>query len=369
MSLRPRQFPRVGRDDVHVAARLFEPARLTLARELRRLTKADLAKKIDKSPSALSQFEAGSTRPDAGTVGALALALELPLGFFTRDVSGPTMSVDQCHFRSLRSASQRDRRSLLARGTLLCELADELEEVVEVPPTRLPTLDRQVTGVDEIERVAEEVRGQWGLGLGPISNVVWLLESNGVIVSYIPSNCAKVDAFSGWRQAGGRTRPFVFLTAYKDATARSRFDAAHEAGHLVMHADAEPGNPDLEREANQFASALLMPRESFGREAPRRLNWGLIWELKRRWGVSARAILYRARHLGLLSEASYRRGFVHLNKTCGRSEPHEPERELPVTLRAGVEVIEEDGEFDELAVRLGLRPRQLRELLSPHVSP
>jgi hypothetical protein len=51
------------------------------------------------------------------------------------------------------------------------------------------------------------------------------------------------------------------LTPHDAARPRGRFDAAHELGHLVMHGHERPlPGPEAEREANQFASAFLMPR-------------------------------------------------------------------------------------------------------------
>ena len=355
--------PRIGADDIHLAAQLFQPARLTLARELRKLTKASLADRVGKTPSAVSQFESGRIRPDGSTVGAMALVLDVPLLFFTKDLHSGVMSVEQCHFRSLRSASQRDRRCLLARGTLLCDLADVLARYVDIPPERVLRIDREVRSKRGIEVLAKEVRDHWGLGSGPISNIVWLIENNGVLVSYIPSDCESVDAFSGSRQSAEQARPFIFLTDVKGATARSRFDAAHELGHLVMHVDAQPGNPELEQQANQFAGAFLMPRESFVREAPKRLNWPLIWELKRRWRTSARAILYRAHDLGVLSDASYRRGFVQLNQRHKGGEPFEPERERPVLLAGALDATCEEVDPGNIAAELGIRPRQLADLV------
>src|SRR3954470_18353586 len=99
----------IGKSDIHTAARLFEPERLTLARELRGLTKQQLADKIGKTPSAVSQFESARARPDGQTVGRMVLALKVPASFFAKTSDGPSLSViplDICHFRSLRSASQ-----------------------------------------------------------------------------------------------------------------------------------------------------------------------------------------------------------------------------------------------------------------------
>lgn len=353
---------RLAAGEIHVAAQLFKPVRLTLARELRLLTKAELAALVGRTPSAISQFEAGRLRPDGATVGELALALDVPVGFFAVESKAAPMAVDQCHFRSLRSASQRDRRRLLARGTLLCDFATRLEEYVEIPAEEVPRVDREVLTSDDVELVAQQARQLWGLGLGPIPNVVWLLERKGIVVSYIPSNCEQVDAFSGWSSAGGGSRPFVFLTDGKGAPTRSRFDACHELGHLIMHVDAQPGNPELERQANHFSSAFLMPRESFIREAPQWLNWDLIWELKRRWGTSARAILVRSHQLGVLSDASYRRGFIHLNQHFPGGELHEPAREQPVVLQEAVRVAAEDVSLAELAGLIGLSAHQLEEI-------
>jgi Zn-dependent peptidase ImmA (M78 family)/transcriptional regulator with XRE-family HTH domain len=354
----------VGSSDFNLAARRFVSERLTIARELRLLSKADLAVRIGKTPSAISQFESGRLRPDGATLSELCLALDVPAGFFLIESRTSGMAVDQCHFRSLRSASQRDRRCLLARGSLLCELTSELEEIFDLPKEVLPRLDREISSDIDIEVTAGEIRRHWGLGLGPIPNVVWLLENKGVIVSYIPSDCQQVDAFSGWSRAREVTRPFVFLTSIKGAVCRSRFDACHELGHLVMHADAQPGNPELERQANHFASSFLLPRESFAREAPTWLNWDLIWELKRRWRVSARSILFRSHKLGLLSEASYRRGFIHLNQTCGNNEPFEPDWETPVVLTNAVRALLDDGELDGIASSIGLYPRQVMDLVA-----
>ncbi len=353
----------LGPNDHHLAAQLFRPERLTLARELRKLTKAELAERVARTPSAMSQFESGRIKPDGRTVGELALALGVPAGFFAKELAAGVLSVESCHFRSLRSATQRDRRYLLSVGTLLCELADVLEEYAAIPAEQIPRLDRAVASDGDVERAADEVRRAWALGPGPISNVVWLLEGRGAIVTYISNECSEVDAFSGWRAGSGKQRPFLFLSDGKGAPARSRFDAAHELGHLVMHVDAQPGNPELERQANLFASAFLMPSESFIREAPRWLNWELIWELKRRWRVSARAIVRRSRDLGVLSEASYRRAFVYLNQHFGTAEPDEPNREFPVVLGQALQIAEEESSRADIATLLGVRPQDLEGLL------
>jgi Zn-dependent peptidase ImmA (M78 family)/transcriptional regulator with XRE-family HTH domain len=350
----------IGNKDLHLATHLFQPPRLTTARELRGLTKAELAERIGKSAAAISQFEGGACRPDPKTLGQMALALGMPVGFFARRAPGKALDVDACHFRSLRSASQRERRKLLARGSLLCDLLGVLEEHVNLPAEQVSRVAGSPTTADAIEEHAEHVRAGWGLGLGPIGNVVNLLESRGILVTHIPEGCEEVDAFSTWHEG----RPVVFLVMAKGSTSRTRFDACHELGHLVMHADAAPGSPELERQANRFASAFLLPREPFLMECPRWLDWDHFYELKRRWKVSVAALVKRAHDLGKLSEASYRRAYVHLNKTGERmQERDEPPAEAPTLLVKALEAVGPEMTAEGIAAEMGVGVGDLRELV------
>lgn len=352
-------LPPVGNKDFHLAAHLFSPARLTLARELRGITKAEVADRVSKTAAAIGQFENGRARPDAVTLAALALALGVPIAFFARKQIAPLMSIDECHFRSLRSASQRERRRLLAMGTLLCDLLSHVENEVDLPAEEVSRVGETPRSLEEIEECAVRVRRAWGLGLGPIPNVITLLERMGAIVSIIPHDCREVDAFSAWH-AG---RPLVFLIAHKSAASRTRFDAAHELGHLVMHADVVAGSPELERQANRFASAFLVPRESFLAECPRWLNWPHFYELKRRWRVSVAALIKRAYDLECISESSYRRAFVHLNKTGERTrEKHEPQPELPTLMAKALEMISDEYPPDALASILAMPVSDFRKI-------
>jgi transcriptional regulator with XRE-family HTH domain len=90
---------------------------------------SELAHLVEKTPSAVSQFETGRARPDPQTLRRLSLALAMPTEFFMRRRPTAPISIDACHFRSLRSATQRDRRRLLSIATLLCEIVTELDVV------------------------------------------------------------------------------------------------------------------------------------------------------------------------------------------------------------------------------------------------
>lgn len=342
----------------------FDPVRLAIARELAGLSKTELATLVEKSPSAISQFESGRARPDAQTLRHISLALGLPLTFFNHRAGTSAIPIDACHFRSLRSATQRDRRRLLAIASLLCELVTRLEEDFEFPVDAVSAVTSPPSTDSDIEALAVRIRQTWSLGAGPIKNMVRLLEAKGVIVAPIVNGCEEVDAFSLWHDR----RPLVFLVLDKHSPSRSRFDAAHELGHLVMHVDVTPASQEVERQANRFASAFLLPRESFEQECPSWLDWPAFEKLKIRWGVSLSALVRRAHDTGKLSDASYRRACVQLNQRFNASgvrkaEPNEPPVEEPTVVADALKALHADGETERLARELDLSPTALSLLL------
>src|SRR5690606_29288586 len=94
-------------------------------------------------------------------------------------------------------------------------------------------------------------------GNGPISDLVGIVESAGIIVVERPLSTPGQDAVSTW--PGDKTRFPMMLVTKGLAADRLRFTVAHELGHLLMH--DIPG-PDQEDQANKFASEFLAPAES-----------------------------------------------------------------------------------------------------------
>jgi len=163
------------------------------------------------------------------------------------------------------------------------------------------------------------VRAAWGLGERRISNMVHLLEAHGVRVFSLAEETKSVDAFSFWR---GRV-PYVFLNTMKTAE-HSRMDAAHELGHLVLHAHGGPQGREAENEAQAFGAALLMPRGSVLAEAPRGGRVAHLTRSKHRWNVSVANLAVRMHRLGLLTDWQYRSIFIDLNRRGRENEPTAP---------------------------------------------
>ncbi|MEO5939144.1 MAG: ImmA/IrrE family metallo-endopeptidase [Sphingomonas sp.] len=212
------------------------------------------------------------------------------------------------------------RDAALAAGSLAFLLGDWVETLFDLPE---PDLD----GVEgSPESAARTLREMWGLGARPIKNMVHLLESKGVRVFSLVEKTRSVDAFSLWRD----NKPYVFLNTIKTSE-HSRFDAAHELGHLILHRHGGTAGREVEDEANRFASSFLMPKEDVIAHMPVAYDVKQVIDKKIRWRVSAFALNYRLHKLNILSEWQYRQFCIQLSQQGYRTaEPGGIERERSV---------------------------------------
>ncbi len=305
---------------------MFNPKRLALARKRRRLTAKALALKTGLAVDTISRLEKGNNSPDDTTVAKLADALGFPDAFFKDDIDPEDINTDAVSFRSFSKMSARERDAAVSAGSLGLQLNNWVEGQFGLPEVKLIDLSYET----DPEIAASSLRQYWGLGEKPISNMLALAEANGIRVFSLSENTASVNAFSFWRDE----RPFVFLNNFKTAES-SIFDMAHELGHLVMHKHGDPkGSRSVEREANRFASAFLMPSKDVRSRVPRRIDINVVLQAKFRWRVSAMAMAYRLNALGLLSDWQYKSLCIELGKRGYRQgEPDGIERETSAMWR------------------------------------
>lgn len=320
----------------------LNPDMITVARELRSLSKKELAEKIGKSPSAVTKMEQGTLVPELDTFFTISRILNVEPAFFSRQTTETTkLDLTTCFFRSARTVSLGEKRRTTRLGSFAFEILEYFESLgVKFPKDKIsPLADISKTySTEDIERIALNVRLKLEIGSGPISNLTRTLEKNGVfVVNLIGEEFEKVDAFS--TKINGRP---VMLLCYSKPASRLLFDLAHELGHLILHDEDSMRNANEEKEANRFASAFLMPWKTFSEECPKRWNLDAFLHMKKRWKISIAAMLYRARDLEIISYASYTRAVKRMSMLGYRKEePGEPEKEKPVLFHQAIDLLQD----------------------------
>ena len=291
---------------------MFNRDRLELARKRRRYTAKILAERARIAAVTLSRIVNGSQIPDETTIERLVSALDFPRGFFFRD-SIDSIDPSAASFRSFTSMSARERDAALGAGELAFEITDWIRGRFNLPPADLLDLshERDPSGA------ARMLRQYWAIGEKPISHMIKLLEAKGVRVFSLAENTNNVDAFSCWRNG----EPYVFLNTFKSAE-RSRFDAAHELAHLVLHKHGGPQQGRAaEFEAHAFAASFLMPSADVIATIPFVASLDQIVRIKKRWGVSVGALAYRLHKMNIISDWNYRTFCIQINRKYKNSEP------------------------------------------------
>lgn len=313
----------------------FVGARLREAREARTLTAISLAEMVGVTRQAISQYEmdAGSPRPEV--MKRIAEVLNVPERRFVLPI---TRSKSRTVFyRSMNAATKTARARAQARYGWLREMVDYLRKFVEFPKVNFPDFklrsDPTLISQEEIEELAVETRRFWGMGDGPISNIVWLLENNGVIVARDELAAHTLDAFSEFVR--DEAVPYVFLGSDKASAVRSRFDAAHELAHLILHRNVDQARlantadfKFIEDQAYKFAGAFLLPEKTFAQDLYC-ATLDSLKALKSKWLVSIGAMIKRAATLELISEDKAQRLWIQRSR-LGWNKREPLDEQIPI---------------------------------------
>lgn len=274
----------------------FSGELLRLARQYRGFNQRDFAAKLHVEPSTVSRIENNVLVPTPEFLSGAANTLSVPKAFFLQQdsVYGLPVSVHPM-WRKKTVVPQREIDRTLAELNLriihLRRLLGSMEYEPELP---LPEFNIEENGNDA-EKVAALVRRTWMMPNGPIADLTGWVERAGcfVIQTDLPDT-----AMDGVTLRVPNLPPCIFLHQRQPAD-RMRYSLAHELGHLVMHRFP---TPSMEREANDFAGALLMPRDDLRPYfASRRIDLALLASLKPEWRVSMQSLLYRAQELGAVT--------------------------------------------------------------------
>lgn len=263
---------------------------LQLAREARGLNQNQLAEKAQISQGTISFLENGFMEINASLLQKLAEALDYPMSFFQRQVD--LYNPHNYFWRRRSKVAVKSVKQAEAIMNIYKLGIEAMLKSVDLPDNTLEPWNVDKQGSPSL--AAKQLRKVWRLPKGRIDDLTTIVENNGVIVVQIDYDVPELD---GLNIHTTHQQPIIFLNRDKPAD-RMRLNLAHELAHLVLHCHTPIGNDrDVEAEAFEFASELLMPADEI-RPQLSNLDMQKLADLKRQWKVSMAAILTRAQKIG-----------------------------------------------------------------------
>jgi transcriptional regulator with XRE-family HTH domain len=317
-------------------------ARIKQARRRAKWSQRDLAAEVDVSPTTISKYERGLSKPGSEVIMQIADALDLGVSFFLRPQRVGTI---EPAYRKLSSLNKGDERQLTERIRDWLERYLEVEEIVEPEPAAFesPTgFPYPVGSVGDAEAAAMALREAWDLGTDPIEDVTALLEDHGIRVGVIEAD-DDFDACTFRTEINGDVP--VVVTRNGVSGDRQRLSLAHELGHLLLEVD---DTLDEEKVCFRFGGALLAPepavRDAVGEAERGKITLDELHVLKHRFGISMQSLFFRLADLRIISKASADRAHREFGKRGWDKdepgnpvEPEQPQRFHLLVLRAFAE--------------------------------
>ena len=284
---------------------------------------------------ALSKYEKGKAKPSPVVLNKLASALGVKAASLWVE---PAIT---CSFIAYRKGSGLAKHEQARVEALVCGMLEErirLRDLLHEPAKAiLPIKGFHIEAIGDVEGFAKELRNIWGAGLEPIASMTGTLEDHSVFVAEIEAN-ERFDGISAVAYDAGQNLSAAAVVSRRSlAGERQRLNLAHELAHLILDVP-EPINE--EKAAFRFAGAFLAPDEILYREVGRKrafIQAAELLLLKKRFGMSLQALIYRLHDLGIISDSHYRQWFMDINRLhWKKQEPSELPPEQPIWLRKSV---------------------------------
>lgn len=315
---------------------------LKVVRDFYGINQSQFAKLLGVSQPVISKLEKGDKNLEESHIKNFSEYFEA--SFFKRNVENVNSKL---FYRKLASVTKSKLSLFEARLNLFQNTIIEALEIVDLDSSELPKINiedyyREIGNEFKIdfEYIATEVRLKMGVGRGPISNIVKLLEDNGVIIhffdyDFISADNNKFDGVSFYVKG----IPVIMINN-KIPNSRKIFTMAHEFGHLLLHFDdfISPER-DIEDEANKFAAAFLAPEKDI-KSSLRNLTIEKLKSLKIEWNMSISSLVYRAYTVGTISQQTLRFWMMKLSP-IRKNEPLEFDIESPKLLKTMFDVLEQ----------------------------
>jgi Zn-dependent peptidase ImmA (M78 family)/DNA-binding XRE family transcriptional regulator len=243
--------------------------RIQSERKKRGLTQEYVEARIPLAQKAMTRIEAGERVPSTLELAKLAELFHISIGELFKD----NVADEDPLIALYRAAPGLERNHAIqeevSRCVLLCKEGITLERLLEQPARQrvlFSAFEKPSTVIEAIrqgEMAAKAERRRLGIGAIPIRNMEELLSSQGIwcAATHLPPEMSGLFLY----------RPSVGMVILVNAThvsSRQRFSSAHEyahalfdADHPVLISDSKNAADLIEKRANAFAAAFLLPEE------------------------------------------------------------------------------------------------------------
>lgn len=280
----------------------FFALKLKDLREERNYSLQQLADLIGVSRQAIHKFENSTVNPSSETIIKLAGALNVPYSYFFEFEESETYSVDQVKFRDGQKILSKDYVEAEIRREIIRHVSSfiQLEAIMDVDRSfENPLSDLEIVDEKDIEKAAKVLRKKWKLGLGPILDVIELLESRRIFV-------VEVDRSEDFQGLSGMLNSFPIIVLNKNSLTieRKRFTALHELAHLILSFAKNFSDSKVEYLCNYFAGAVLVVDEVLYDELGKNRTLISLAELRRikqLYGISVQALIVRAKNTAFIN--------------------------------------------------------------------
>lgn len=276
------------------------------------------------SHNAIARYERGEMMPGSVALAALASALEQSVDYFFRPPRVRLLGSPR--FRAKIEMDERQNAAILGAAADYLDRYAEVEELLDATIRfNNPLADQsEVTTPEEAARQAAILRKAWNLGCDPLPNIKELMELHGIKVF---EASVEKDHFDGLCVSTDRGPLVVVASWLNKNLLRKRMTEIHELAHAVMKIPKD-AKPEIEEKlAWGFAGEMMLPEKAF-RDAfgDRRtvLSVGELIDLKKHFGASIMAMMYRAESLGLVEKKLARNFWRFVKEERWREIGREP---------------------------------------------
>ncbi len=284
-------------------------ARIKMARKKAGFSLRGLADAIGKivTAQAIGKYERGKAIPRSSVLIALSKTLNVSIPFL---LNTQGIELDTVEFRSNSGTTKKDRARVETEVVEWVERYLQIEAILGIESVSWEKPfgeQKKIERIEDAEDVAESVREKWKLGIDPIPNMTELLEEKGlkVLIVDLPENVSGLTCLvKGMNYPDGLP---VIVVNRDYPLERRRLTLAHELAHRMIDSECLE-QKELEKAAQRFAGAFLVPRKHLEKEvgkSRRSFGYKELIGLKRLYRVSGASLLVRLRILVLFLKTNW----------------------------------------------------------------